>query len=64
MGGNLGDIESLQRMGIGKVVGNNVLSMQLSFVCTVLLANAPQIGLSYLYLMFNGLFTCMVAGML
>ena len=50
-------------MGIGKPVGTNIIAMQLPFAVTVILANLPQIVLSYLYLLFNGLFTCMVAGM-
>ena len=55
--------KSLWSIGIGKPVGNNILPLTLPFVFTALLANVPQIIISYLYLMFNGLFTCMLAGM-
>ena len=52
----------LRSMGIGKPVGNNMLPGKLSATSAVLLANMPQNVLSYLYLLFNGLYTSMIAG--
>lgn len=53
------------KSGIGTLNGNNLLSMGTSLIGGVTLANIPQALLSYLYLTFNALFTCMfIADML
>ncbi|KAL8722996.1 MAG: hypothetical protein Q9225_000612 [Loekoesia sp. 1 TL-2023] len=53
---------SLRDFGIGNPVGNNILSMGNSMLVTVIIANIPQVILSYVYILFNSLYTCMVAG--
>lgn len=47
---------------ISAPVGRDMLPFQLSLFSTALIANLPQVLLSYIYLAFNGLFTCMLAG--
>lgn len=39
-----------------------MLPIQLSLFSAALITNLPQVLLSYIYLAFNGLFTCMLAG--
>ena len=39
-----------------------MLPIQFSLFSTALIANLPQVLLSYIYLAFNGLFICMLAG--
>ena len=56
------NISTFRRMGLGAPTGNNILSMNYSILTTVVIANSPQIVLSYLYVMFNALYTCMLAG--
>ena len=54
---------SIRSFGFGNAVGNNILSMNsTSMFVTVILANLPQVILSYVYVLFNSLYTCMVAG--
>ncbi|KAL8830601.1 MAG: hypothetical protein Q9170_005666 [Blastenia crenularia] len=53
---------SLRDFGIGNPVGNNILPMNKSMLATVIIANIPQVILSYVYILFNSLYTCMVAG--
>lgn len=53
---------SLRNMGIGNAVGNNISPMSNSMLVTVIIANIPQAILSYVYILFNSLYTCMVAG--
>jgi len=58
IGGSVGGVE----LTISAPVGRNMLPIQLSLFSTALIANLPQVLLSYIYLAFNGLFTCMLAG--
>ncbi|KAL8922294.1 MAG: hypothetical protein Q9208_005264 [Pyrenodesmia sp. 3 TL-2023] len=48
--------------GLGEPTGNNILSINQSMLVTVLIANLPQTILSYGYVLFNSLYTCMLAG--
>ncbi|KAL9598846.1 MAG: hypothetical protein Q9179_003771 [Wetmoreana sp. 5 TL-2023] len=43
-------------------VGNNIISMSNSISVNVVIANLPQVIMSYVYILFNSLYTCMVAG--
>ncbi|KAF2850824.1 hypothetical protein T440DRAFT_396198, partial [Plenodomus tracheiphilus IPT5] len=52
----------LWEIGFGKVDGTNLLTLRVSVMGSVLLANSPQVILSYLYLAFNGLYTSMFIG--
>ncbi|OCL09335.1 hypothetical protein AOQ84DRAFT_431347 [Glonium stellatum] len=52
--------KGLWATGLGTLNGNNLLSMSTSLVGGVILANVPQAVLSYLYLCFNALYTCML----
>ncbi|KAK4993546.1 hypothetical protein LTR66_005998 [Elasticomyces elasticus] len=54
------NIKQLWATGLGTLNGNNLLSMDTSVIGGVVLANVPQAVLSYLYLMFNALYTCML----
>ena len=60
--GHRSDISSLWAMGFGAIDETNLLheSRSLSFMGTVLLANLPQAILSFLYLLYNGLYTSML----
>lgn len=42
--------------------GRNIIPTQLSLLSTALIANLPQVLLSYIYVAFNSLFTCMFSG--
>ncbi|KAL8727294.1 MAG: hypothetical protein Q9181_005758 [Wetmoreana brouardii] len=53
---------SLSHFGIGDVVGNNIITMNNSMFATVIIANLPQVIISYIYVLFNSLYTCMVVG--
>lgn len=53
-------IADVWHSGVGTLNGNNLLSMNTSVMGGVLLANTPQAVLSYLYLIFNALLTCML----
>ncbi|KAL8903197.1 MAG: hypothetical protein Q9207_004090 [Kuettlingeria erythrocarpa] len=52
----------LRNADLGEPVGNNIFSMDISLAATVVIANIPQIILSYVYILFNSLYTCMLAG--
>jgi hypothetical protein len=54
-------VKELWGTGIGVLNGNNLMSIKTSIIGGAILANLPQALLSYLYLMFNGLLTCMLA---
>ena len=59
--------KGLWDLGFGTVssqslLSQNVLSGKAGVFATVLLANLPQLLLSFLYLTYNGLFTCMLLG--
>lgn len=57
-------ISYLYSLGFGTVTAQSVISMNLSgdwgLMATVLISNSPQVLLSFLYLTYNGLFTCML----
>ena len=66
---HMGDksFKGLWELGFGTVssqslVSQNVLSGKTGLFAKVLLANLPQLLLSFLYLTYNGLFTCMLLG--
>jgi hypothetical protein len=50
---------ALWKIGFGTVAGNNLLNTQTTLMGGVLLANSPQVALSYFYLAFNALYTNM-----
>ena len=53
------DIKSLWRLSFGAVSSLTLITIgDLSTVSTVLLANAAQVVLSFLYLSYNSIFTC------
>ncbi|PUU76462.1 hypothetical protein B9Z19DRAFT_990571 [Tuber borchii] len=57
------DISSMWSRGFGKVNSVSLLTIGLRNITeSVLLANLPQTILSFLYLTYNSLFTCMLAG--
>ena len=62
------DIGSLYRMGFGAVNTNSLLAISsysgssTNVLMYILLGNLPQAILSFLYLMYNGLYTCMLQG--
>ncbi|MCJ1403722.1 hypothetical protein MMC11_006945 [Xylographa trunciseda] len=62
------DMKTLWSLGFGTVNGQLVLVNGLTnqgsegLILNVLLANLPQIIFSFLYLMYNGLYTCMLLG--
>ncbi|KAK4963812.1 hypothetical protein LTR28_004372 [Elasticomyces elasticus] len=58
--GQPANIKQLWATGLGTLNGNNLLSMDMSVIGGVVLANVPQAVLSYLYLMFSALYTCML----
>ncbi|KAL8997820.1 MAG: hypothetical protein Q9169_002992 [Polycauliona sp. 2 TL-2023] len=62
LGGRSNDWTNSPYLGIGAAVGNNMVSMNQSLIATVLIANLPQAVLCYVYILFNSLYTCMVAG--
>ena len=53
------DPAELWKVGFGTVNGKNLLSIGTSLMGSVLLANTPQVLLSYLYIAFNTLYTNM-----
>jgi hypothetical protein len=55
-------VRDLVKMGLGLVQGNNLLSGDLPVMKAVLIANAPQVVLSYLYLAMNTIYTNMFIG--
>lgn len=55
------DIKRLYELGFGAVSSNSIIGISFpSLLATVLLANLPQGVLSFLYLTYNGLFSCML----
>ncbi|KAL8837011.1 MAG: hypothetical protein Q9170_002700 [Blastenia crenularia] len=56
------DWDNLRKEGLGSPVGNNIIGMNHSLFITVIIANLPQVVLSYIYVLFNSLYTCMLAG--
>ncbi|KAF2827095.1 hypothetical protein CC86DRAFT_292029 [Ophiobolus disseminans] len=52
-------LAKLWKVGFGSVNGKNLLSIGTSLMGSVLLANTPQVILSYLYITFNTLYTNM-----
>ncbi|KAF2136929.1 uncharacterized protein K452DRAFT_236653 [Aplosporella prunicola CBS 121167] len=54
------NIKDLWATGFGQLQGNNLLHTRTSIMGGVLLANAPQVILSYLYVSFNALLTRML----
>ncbi|KAL8977763.1 MAG: hypothetical protein Q9205_006503 [Flavoplaca limonia] len=53
---------TLPNLGIGGPVERYMATMNHSLLATVLIANLPQTLLCYVYVFFNSLYTCMVAG--
>jgi hypothetical protein len=53
-------MKALWATGIGVLNGNNLMTIETSIIGSAILANLPQALLSYLYLLFNGLVTCML----
>jgi hypothetical protein len=55
------NIKDLYDLGFGSVNANSVVgSAPTTLIATTLFANMPQAILSFLYLTYNGLFTCML----
>jgi len=58
---NTSNIKTLYELGFGTVDTKSLVSLQLpGLLTTVLLANLPQGILSFLYLTYNGLFSCVL----
>ena len=53
-------VKALWQTGTGVLNRNNLMAIKTSVIGPVILANLPQALLSYLYLLFNGLLTCML----
>ena len=51
---------SLRETGIGQPMGNNLLSMNTSMLATVVIANTPQVCLSYVYVLMNSIYTSLI----
>jgi hypothetical protein len=64
---NDGSLSELYKIGVGAVTASSLINIGLNglgardLLANVLLANLPQAILSFLYLMYNGIFTCMVS---
>lgn len=61
--GNIGitNLKDLYELGFGSVSANSVVSIApTGLIATTLFANMPQAILSFLYLTYNGLFSCML----
>ncbi|KAG0635407.1 hypothetical protein HOY80DRAFT_1093487 [Tuber brumale] len=57
------DIKSMWTRGFGKVNSGSLLGLYfVNITHAILLANLPQTILSFLYLTYNSLFTCMLSG--
>lgn len=52
--------DSLTLRNMGQPIGNNILAMNRSLLISVVIANTPQTILSYLYVLFNSIFTFML----
>ena len=50
----------LWQMGLGTVNQDTMTSVNLGLIPTVIVLNSPQLLLSFLFLTYNGLFTCML----
>ncbi|KAL9045807.1 MAG: hypothetical protein Q9214_001214 [Letrouitia sp. 1 TL-2023] len=56
-------LNGLWRLGYGAVTGQSLANLRTQgLLATVLIANAPQLILSFLYLTYNSLYTCMLLG--
>jgi hypothetical protein len=56
-------LSALIRLGFGTLDPRSIISWQIeSIMGNVLVANIPQMVLSFLYFSYNGLFTCMLLG--
>jgi hypothetical protein len=53
------DIKKLWSIGFGTISGNNLLEIDINLTGAIVIANVPQVLLSYLYLAFNALYTSM-----
>jgi hypothetical protein len=53
------DIKKLWDIGFGTISGNNLLEIDINLTGAIVIANVPQVLLSYLYLAFNALYTSM-----
>ena len=53
------DVKKLWNIGFGTISGNNLLEIDINLTGAILIANIPQVLLSYLYLAFNALYTSM-----
>lgn len=54
-------ISHLWSLGLGTVTTESLVRLEIeSTVLTIIIANSPQLILSFLYLTYNGLFTCML----
>jgi hypothetical protein len=56
------NLRELWDTGIGVLSNNNIMSTQVSILGGALLANIPQVVLSYIYVFFNGMLTSMLIG--
>ncbi|KAF3048725.1 hypothetical protein E8E11_009855 [Didymella keratinophila] len=54
------DIKELWNIGFGTISGNNLLDIDINLTGAIVIANVPQVLLSYLYLAFNALYTSML----
>jgi hypothetical protein len=58
------NIKDLYELGFGSVIANSVVGVApTGLIATTLFANLPQGILSFLYLTYNGLFTCMLGSL-
>ncbi|KAL9044336.1 MAG: hypothetical protein Q9214_002519 [Letrouitia sp. 1 TL-2023] len=55
-------LAAMSSFGIGNAVGNNIMGTNLSLPIAVVLANLPQTVISYIYVLFNWLYTSMYSG--
>ncbi|KAL0256822.1 hypothetical protein SLS55_007631 [Diplodia seriata] len=53
------DAKGLWTTAFGGLKGNNLLGMSMSTIGAIILTNTPQLVLSYLYVCYNALYTCM-----
>lgn len=58
-------LSEMWKDGVGSINTDNVIivSNTTSVIAMVLLANTPQLIVSFLYLMYNNIFTCMLLGL-
>ena len=50
------NVVDLWRVGFGTVQNNNLIKLKLRMMKAVLVANSPQLVLSYLYIAFNSIY--------